>query len=275
MKSFHFVLCLVLVPVALSCLYCSKCGSDIVGEFSGEAPGEALSNAAVQVGSAALEWERVPLGLSEAAFKQAVADLFQEELSVIEELFQCGTQQGIWVIDPVGKAVQERTTKGKLHFCNISSVSVEASLRVASIRGEFLDDKLLQLQFKFTASHFNTLKAELEKRFDKGDRRDLAVDSVVGKKTESFLLWKVKNITWGINNVDKEVTLFVQDTAALSGFSVKAPNKKTDLSDIGLNGSPYDVALDDIEVPQELRDTDAPASIGSSDTDSPGIDPAP
>ncbi|MBN2530367.1 MAG: hypothetical protein JXR76_28520 [Deltaproteobacteria bacterium] len=270
MKSYKLVLFGVVLASLFSCIQCSKCTSEVSNKADETSLGESLKNGDVQNGSAQLEWEQISLGASKTEFKSAAAVLLQQKLSEIEDLFQCGILQGAWVISPLKNSLVEHTSKGKLSWCQISSFNIETSGRISSVRGEFLENILVQLQFKFVASQYDILQEELESRFGKGEIRKLTEETVTGKHMNSFLLWKVNGITWGLKKGNPETTLIVQNARKLMSLPIatdsegKGAPAKTDLSDIGISGSPYDVNLDDIADPP-ANDT---AADNAADSDS-------
>ena len=268
MKSYYGLLVALALAVLFGAVQCSKCASEPGGAADSDLPGEALNDASILADSARLEWEQVPLGTPTKDFKTAIAGVLQQELSSIEEVMQCGAMQGTWVISPVKKAIIEHVSKGELTFCYLASHNLKTSSRVSSVRGEFLADRLVQLHFRFKKESYDALVAELTSRFGEGEQRALQEMALVKAEVQSFLLWKVKDTIWGLKNGDQDITLYIQDVASLgqlpvaAGNTDTAPPKKTDLSDIGISGSPYDVNLDDLD------DVDAPVPAKDAAIDS-------
>ena len=260
MKSYYLVLSLVAILLPFGAVQCARCSSENGSEGAAkgnEVPGKALADAHVHEDTAKLEWEQVQLHSSKAAFRKAIAAVLQQDVESVQALMQCGPLAGVWVISPVKKAMVEHESGGNMTFCYLAGHNLQTSSRVSSVRGEFLNDSLVQLQFKFRKGNYDALVAELTSRFGEGDKRELKETALLSEETASFLLWKIKGTTWGIKNGANDVTLYIQDVDMLNKLPVaaksadSATSPKTDLSDIGIKGSPYDVNLDDLEIPED------------------------
>ncbi|MBN2339949.1 MAG: hypothetical protein JXX29_09060 [Deltaproteobacteria bacterium] len=266
MKSYH-LLCFMLLLFSLGCLQCSRCESGKTSETD-EPAGSAIADGSVKNGSTAMEWEQLSLGISQDEFRTKVAQLFSQPVKAIDSLFECGAQQGVWLIRPLKNSVLEHQSPKPLQFCAISAMRVQSSLRVSSIRGDFLDNKLFAVQLKFRTVHFDALQSELSSRFGEGESRKLAVHSVVGESKAQFRLWKVDGVVWSLSKNKNEAALQMQPASLPPQLTLipAADTAPSDLSDIGLNGSPYDVKLDDLKVPDALLEKDTAAET-NSDTD--------
>ena len=271
MKTYYVVMVCIVASVLFGAVQCSSCSPEEANSERGDTAGKALADASPKEGSEKLLWEVVMPGISVARFKSEVAGVFQKERGEIENLFQCGPLQGVWVISPAANAVAEHMSDGSLSFCQVSTLNMETSDRISGVRGEFQGDRLMNVRFQFTSDSHDSLVAELSTRFGPGENRELMVSTLGGTHPGAYTLWKVNDNTWAISKAKQNTTLTIQDSAALLKLPVPAVSNddtkpvKTDLSDIGIGGSLYDVNLDDIEIPADAADTPAPSDTGKSD----------
>lgn len=261
MKYGHFGWLFAVCGCSLFLIQCSTCKEP--------PPGKELPGTSVQDGSVELEWETVKLGISKEEFQKGVAALFLEEQGAIKDFFSCGAQHSVGVIIPLQNAVQERIdSKGLMQYCTISADAAASSRRLVSIRGVFVDKKLASIQFKFRKVSYESISLQLASRFGQGESRQLVTDTIIGKNKSEYVLRKLKGQIWGLERGKQDVTLHVQNTAVLHKLRVPSKEPKADLSDIGLSGSPYDVNLDDIHVPEVLLESDSEPMDTSTDADS-------
>jgi hypothetical protein len=276
MKTYYVVLVCTVAAVLFGAVHCSSCSPEETPAESGDAAGKMLADASVKDGSEKLMWEVVTPGMSVSKFKSEVAGVFQKERKEIENLFQCGPLQGVWGISPTTNAVVEHMSDGSLSFCQLSSLNMETSAQISGVRGEFRGDKLLNVQFQFTSGSHDSLVAALSDRFGPGEARELKVSTLSGDHPDAYTLWKVNGNTWAIRSGEQDTVLTIQDAVALAELPVQTASSgdkrptKTDLSDIGIGGSPYDVNLDDIELPDGAVEPSASADAESAEsTDNP------
>ncbi len=271
MKIYYVVMVCTVASVLFGAVQCSSCSPEETSVERGDTAGKALVDASPKEGSEKLLWEVVTPGMSVSRFKSEVAGVFQKERGEIENLFQCGPLQGVWVISPAANAVVEHVSDGSLSFCQVSTLNMETSARVSGVRGEFQGDRLKNVRFQFTSDSHDSLVAELSARFGPGENRELMVSTLDGTHPGVYVLWKVNGKTWAISKGKQDTALTIQDSAALLKLPVPTAMKgdaaptKTDLSDIGIGGSPYDVNLDDIEIPADAADTPAPSDTRKSE----------
>jgi hypothetical protein len=263
MKITYVVMVCTVASVLFGAVQCSSCSPEETSVERGDTAGKALVDASPKEGSEKLLWEVVTPGMSVSRFKFEVAGVFEKERGEFENLFQCGPLQGVWVISPAANAVVEHVSDGSLSFCQVSTLNMETSARISGVRGEFQGDRLMNVQFQFTSDSYDSLVAELSTRFGPGESRELMVSTLGGTHPGAYTLWKVNDKTWAISKGKQDTALTIQDSAALLKLPVPtvsnddAKPAKTDLSDIGIGGSPYDVNLDDIEIPADAADTPA------------------
>ena len=236
--------CIGSLCLALSLGGCNKC--------TGE---EDIVETQEVEGSSELPWEKISFGVDENEFKKAVtASAGLSDESAFARI-ACNPQITIDVIDPKAGSMSERGSGDhSLSNCTFLQVgSAGQSGKPASVRGEFVDGRLVSITFRFPSAGHDGLAREIEKRFAQGTARKIKQISAIGESSADMLLWKVDDELWVLGGSQRETTLVRQSPAALSGFP-KPPKASVrgvpvPLDVIGLGGGlDLNDDLDDIPI---------------------------
>ena len=212
-------------------------------------------------GSSQLPWEKISLGVDESEFKKAVTALagLSEESAFAR--ITCSPQITIDVIDPKAGSMSERGSGNhSLSNCTFRQVgSAGQSSKPASIRGEFVDGRLVSITFRFPSARRDSLAGEIEKRFAQGPARKIKQISAIGESSTDMLLWKVDDELWALGGSQLGTILVRQSPAPLR--ELPEPPKASvrgvpvSLDDIGLGGGlDLNDNLDDVPIIDGGRD---------------------
>ena len=206
-------------------------------------------------GSSQLPWEQISLGIDENEFKEAAVALSGLSKESAETSIKCNPQITIDVIDPKAGSMSERGSGGhSLSNCTFLQIgSAGQSSELVSIRGEFVDGRLVSITFRFPAAGRDSLAKEIEKRFAGGTARKIKQIWAIGESSADMLLWKVDDDLWMLGGSKRETILVRQSPASLSGMpeQPKASVKgvPVSLDDIGLGGGlDLNDDLDDVPI---------------------------
>ena len=251
----------LLVAILLTSLYasgCSRCSSEGIEESS---PVD---------GTGALEWEKVPMGLSPEELKEALWAMGGFEGDARPEIV-CSPQVALSVIDDEKDTMEERGAPGrKLSNCALMQAGTFGrSWRLASAKGELLDGALVALTFRFSEAEYAGLVGGLKERLGPGTQRRIEDVSVLGEEPVEAILWKKDGELWAVFKGVSGATLLRQDSDELRALppAVQAaqPGKKVSLDDIGLGGG-LDLSGDDLDdIPVIEEEKEKPADAGAPD----------
>ena len=206
-------------------------------------------------GSSELPWEKVSLGVDENEFKKAVTALagLSEESAFAG--ITCNPQITIDVIDPKAGSMSERGSGDhSLSNCTFRQIgSAGQSSNPASVRGEFMDGRLVSITFRFPSDGHHSLSKEIEKRFDRGTARKIKQISAIGESSADMLLWRVGDDMWVLGGSQRETILVRQSRAPLRELpeppKASVKGVPVSLDDIGLGGGlDLNDDLDDIPI---------------------------
>ncbi len=212
-------------------------------------------------GSSELPWEKISLGVDENEFKKAVTALagLSEESAFAH--ITCNPQITIDVIVPKAGSMSERGSGDhSLSHCTFRQVeSAGQPSKPASVRGEFLDGRLVSITFRFRAAGRDSLVKEIEKRFDRGTARKIEQIWAIGESSADMLLWKVGDDLWVLGGSQRETVLVRQSPAPLNGLpeprKASVKGVPVSLDDIGLGGGlDLNDNLDDVPIIDGGRD---------------------
>lgn len=201
-----------------------------------------------------LPWEEVSLGLAPSAFHQRLTELSLVDPSVAEKP-SCRDQYVISVPDfDTNEIVERSAVNRRLTNCIVREANGSKAANLLEVRGEFLDNRLNRLSFRFKPSELGSLRKTLEDRFDKGETIVLRDHLMMTEEEIPCQIWSEGDESWMLTRAEQETVLLVHQNWK-EGLSLPpAPKasvrgKPVSLEDIGIGKLDLNAPLPEVELP--------------------------
>ena len=218
----------------------------------------------------AVLWEQISLGTSTAAFLKTAGSLVGIRTE-IPESGACGAQTALTVPDPDEKRIVERPGTGHaLSNCRLQSSSGSQSSKLLEVRGEFIDNRLSRLRFRFPEAERAGMMQQLAARFGPGDDIELSDEDILEARKLTVHYWRDGDDLWTVEaGTSGTVILTHQDLTQSKTLPAPAEASRkgepVSLDDIGIGKLDLKAPLPTVDLPTDAL-TD-PANADTSSTD--------
>ncbi len=221
---------------------CSDCGGNTVKEIK-EIKGDALT------------FEAITLGVDPPTFQKKAANLVGIESADAENQVVCRDQLELSVPDLDENVVEVRSRGTRiLKNCQVKSNALKGQLPIKEIRGEFIDNKLVRLSFRFGSKAYPRVVQQLKQRFGEGSDVVFKEQTLLDELPEPYLAWKRANLVWLLAKSGGGTALLVHQDLQASQVLKEPPKtpkrgKPVSLEDIGIGKLDLNAPLPDIDHP--------------------------
>jgi hypothetical protein len=202
----------------------------------------------------ALPWEQVHLHTDKNTFLKVAPPLMGVEIEVPEKV-ACKDQSFLSVPDLDEKTVVERPAgRHALSNCRVQSTIAAQSSLLFEILGEFVDNRLSRISYRFRAEERARVLSLLRTRFGKGDDITLEEQSMIELKETQYHYWRDADQIWLLRASETETVLLIQqDLEAGKKLSLpKGASKRGEpvsLDDIGIGKLDLKAPLPTLDLP--------------------------
>ena len=213
-------------------------------------------------------WEQISLQASKGEFLKTAAPLvgLSAELSAADA---CQEQTSLSVPDLEEGRIVERPGKGHaLSNCRLQSSVGTQSSTMLEVRGEFIDDRLSRVRFRFPEAERPRILHLLSTRFGPGDDIVLSNEDILETEKVSLHYWRDGDDLWTVETGMSGTVILTHENLAREK-NLPAPAKAA------RKGEP--VSLDDIGIGKLDLKADLPSvDVAALPTDSAdtGAEPA-
>ncbi len=201
-----------------------------------------------------LPWEQVALGLDPSVFHKRLSELSLVDPSVADKP-SCRDQYVISVPDFHKNEIVERSAVDRrLTNCIIRDAGGSKAANLLEIRGEFLDNQLNRISFRFKPAEHATLRQTLENRFGKGENIVFRDRLMMTEEDIPCQIWSEGDESWLLTRAEQETALLVHQNWK-EGLSLPpAPEasvrgKPVSLDDIGIGKLDLNAPVPELDLP--------------------------
>ncbi len=210
----------------------------------------------------ALSWEKVHLQMDKKTFLKTAPRLLGIEVEILEDV-ACKDQSFLSVPDPKEEIVVERPAgKHALSNCRIQSTDAAQTSLMLEILGEFVDNRLSRISYRFKAEERARILSSLQNRFGKGDPTTFVEQNMIEEQKIEYHYWRDNNQIWLLRAAEPFTVLLIQQDLNL-GMMLPLPKEASkrgepvSLEDIGIGKLDLKAPLPKLDLPDAGADLPA------------------